>query len=118
VRTVARQLRENERKVGVVKLWLYRPFPSEELSSVICNLKVLAVFDKAMSFGAPNGPLCSDVASMLQDSDSKPKIFDVICGLGGRDVSPEDVQRVFNESDQIVRTGVVRDRLRFLGVRE
>jgi pyruvate ferredoxin oxidoreductase alpha subunit len=117
-RTVARQLREKGKKVGVVKLWLYRPFPSEELLSVICNLKALAVMERAISFGAPYGALCSDVASILQDCEKKPKIFNVICGLGGRDISPKDIQLVFDEADQVARTGIVRDRLKFVGVRE
>jgi len=118
VRSVVRQLREKGRKVGAVKLWLYRPFPSEELVSVICNLKALAVIDRAMSFGAPYGPLCSDVASILQDCESKPKIFNAMCGLGGRDISPDDIRIMFDEADQIARTGVVRDRIEFVGVRE
>lgn len=117
-RTVARQLREKGRKVGVVKLWLYRPFPQEELISVICNLKALAVVERAISFGAPYGALCSDVASILQDCEGRPKIFDVVCGLGGRDISPEDIRRVFDEADQVAKTGIVRDRLKFIGVRE
>jgi pyruvate ferredoxin oxidoreductase alpha subunit len=118
VRSVVRQLREEGRKVGAVKLWLYRPFPSEELTSVICNLKALAVIDRAMSFGAPYGPLCSDVASILQDCKSKPKIFNAMCGLGGRDISSDDIRIMFDEADQIARTGVVRDRIKFVGVRE
>ena len=118
VRSVVRQLREKGRKVGAVKLWLYRPFPSEELTSVICNLKALAVIDRAMSFGAPYGPLCSDVASILQDCKSKPKIFNAMCGLGGRDISSDDIRIMFDEADQIARTGVVRDRIEFVGVRE
>ncbi len=118
VRTVVRELRGKGKKVGAVKLWLYRPFPSEELLSVICNLKALAVVERAISFGAPYGALASDVACVLQDCKTKPKIFDVICGLGGRDISPQDIRMVFDEADQVARTGIVRDRVKFLGVRE
>ncbi len=118
VRTVVRELRGKGKKVGAVKLWLYRPFPIEELKSVICNLKALAVVERAISFGAPCGALASDVASILQDCEKKPKILDAICGLGGRDIATQDIRLVFDEVDQVARTGIVRDRVKFVGVRE
>jgi pyruvate ferredoxin oxidoreductase alpha subunit len=118
VRTVVRELRGKGKKVGGIKLWLYRPFPSEELVSVVCKLKALAVVERALSFGAPYGALGSDVASILQDCEAKPKIVDNICGLGGRDISPQDIRIIFEEAEQIARTGIVRDRVKFVGVRE
>jgi len=117
VRSVVRQLREDGRRVGVIKPWLYRPFPSEEIGSLLGDLRVLAVLDRAISFGAVFSPVCSDVASTLQDLEKRPKIFNVVCGLGGRDISPKDVRLIFEEADQIARTGAVRDRLMFVGVR-
>jgi len=117
-REVARKLRAQGEKVGVVKLWLYRPFPTEEVSAVLRKVKAIAVFDRAISFGAPYSALCSDVASALHTVKESPKIFNVIYGLGGRDIKPSDIELVFSEALETAKTGVVKEKTMFLGVRE
>jgi len=117
-REVARKLRAQGKKVGVVKLWLYRPFPTEEVNAVLKPVKALAVLDKAVSFGAPYGALCSDVVSALHTLTERPKIFNVVYGLGGRDIQPSDIEFVFNEALETAKTGIVKQEAIFLGVRE
>jgi len=117
-RQVARKLRAQGKKVGVVKLWLYRPFPTEEIRAAAKNVEALAVFDRAVSFGAPYGALCSDVVSALHTVEESPKIFNVIYGLGGRDIQPSDIELVFNEVLKTAQTGIVKEPTMFLGVRE
>ena len=117
-RQVARKLRSKGKKVGVLKLWLYRPFPTDEVNAALKNVKALAVFDKAISFGAPYGALCSDVISSLHAVKERPKIFNVIFGLGGRDIQPSDIEHVFNQALETAKTGVVKESTMFLGVRE
>ncbi len=117
-REVARKLRAHGKKVGVVKIWLYRPFPIDEVRAVLKNVKALAVFDKAISFGAQYGAVCSDVVSALHTAEKRPKIFNVIFGLGGRDIKPSDIEHVFNEALQTAKSGVIRQETLFLGVRE
>jgi pyruvate ferredoxin oxidoreductase alpha subunit len=117
-REVARKLRAQGKKVGVVKLWLYRPFPTEEINAALRHVKALAVFDRAISFGAPYGALCSDVVSALHTLEESPRIFNVIYGLGGRDIRPSDIKFAFNEALETARTGVVKEKTMFLGVRE
>ncbi len=117
-REVARSLRAQGKKVGVVKLWLYRPFPKDEVSAALKHVKALAVFDRAISFGAPYGALCSDMVSALHTLREGPKIFNVIYGLGGRDIKPSDIELVFNEALETAETGVVKEPTMFLEVRE
>jgi pyruvate/2-oxoacid:ferredoxin oxidoreductase alpha subunit len=47
-----------------------------------------------------------------------PKIFNVIFGLGGRDIQPSDIESVFNEALETAKTGTVKEETMFLGVRE
>jgi pyruvate ferredoxin oxidoreductase alpha subunit len=115
-REVARKLRAQGKKVGVVKPWLYRPFPIKEIKAVSKHLKALAVFDRAISFGAPYGALCSDVISTLNSLKDSPRIFNVIYGLGGRDIQPLDIELVFNEALETAKTGVVKEAVKFLEV--
>jgi len=117
-RAVAHKLREQGEKVGVVKLWLYRPFPTEDVVAALRRLKALAVLDRAVSFGAPYGALCSDVVSALHTQQEKPQVFNVVYGLGGRDIEPSDVELVFEEALKTAETGVVKEPVMFLGVRE
>lgn len=117
-RTVARKMRKEGKKVGLIKLWLYRPFPAEELVSIIGNLKALAIMDMSISFGAPFGALCSDVASVLQIKGSDLKIFNIIYGIGGRDISPTEIEGIFDEALEVAKTGVVKEHVKFVGVRE
>ncbi|MFH0749030.1 MAG: pyruvate ferredoxin oxidoreductase [Candidatus Bathyarchaeota archaeon] len=118
VRSVVRQMRKEGKKVGLIKLWLYRPFPAAEIVAVTKKLKTLAIIDRTVSFGAPAGPLCSDVAMSLKQSDSQLKIFDAICGVGGRDISSVEVEKIFNEAFKITQTGIVKENVVFVGVRE
>ncbi|MEM2107012.1 MAG: pyruvate ferredoxin oxidoreductase, partial [Candidatus Bathyarchaeia archaeon] len=118
VRSVAKDLRAKGKKVGLIKLWTYRPFPTEEFLSTIKDLKALAVMDRAISFGAPYGALCSDVSSALQNTGMDIKVMNMIYGLGGRDTPPSTVREVFDEALRTAKTGRVKERIRFLDVRE
>lgn len=115
---VARKLRAQGKKVGVIKLWLYRPFPTAELNTALRNVKALAVFDRAISFGAPYGALCSDVISATYTLEASPKVFNVIYGLGGRDIQPSEIELVFNQALETAETGIIKEKTMFLGVRE
>jgi len=117
-REVAYKLRGQGKKVGVVKIWLYRPFPIDEVRAALKNVKALAVFDKAISFGAQYGAVCADVVSALHTAEKRPEIFNVVFGLGGRDIKPSDIESVFNEALETAKTGVVKQETMFLGVRE
>jgi len=117
-REVARKLRAEGKKAGVIKLWLYRPFPIEAVGAAARRVKALAVLDRAVSFGAPYGSLCSDVVSTVHAFEEQPKVFDVIYGLGGRDIQPSDIEFVFSRALETAKTGVAEEKTLFLGVRE
>ncbi|MEM2904236.1 MAG: pyruvate ferredoxin oxidoreductase [Candidatus Bathyarchaeia archaeon] len=115
-RTVAEKLRGEGKKVGVIKLWVYRPFPTDQLAEAVRGLKALAVMDRACSFGAPYGPLCADVRSAIQAPNLQ--VFNVVYGLGGRDVGPRELEALFEETLSTARMGRVEKPVRFMGVDE
>jgi len=117
-KAVAKSMRSKGKKVGVIKPWVYRPFPAEQIVKAIGNLKALAVLDRACSIGAPYGPLCSDIIATLYREGIKLGVFNVIYGLGGRDMTPFNTETVFNETLEVAKTGVVKEPLKFVGVRE
>lgn len=117
-KAIAEQMRKEGEKVGVVKIRLYRPFPAEEFRNAVKHLKALAVLDRACSPGAPAAPLCSDVKTALYETENKPKVFNVIYGLGGRDITPVDIEKIFNIALKTAETGIVEQPVMFVGVRE
>ncbi len=117
-RYVARKLRAKGEKVGVISLTLYRPFPVKELLETIKGLKALAIMDRSYSFGSPGAQLFMDVAAALVNVKEKPLIFNVIYGLGGRDLMPDHVVKVFEMAKQVAKEGEVKEPQVWIGVRE
>lgn len=117
-RTVASKLRTQGKKVGVIKVSQYRPFPAEELANLLSKLKCVGVIDRAVSFGAPYGALCSDVASTKILTGLDTKLFNVICGLGGRDVRPIDIEGMFDAALRYSKGDPIKVPVSFVGVRE
>jgi pyruvate ferredoxin oxidoreductase alpha subunit len=120
-RTVARALRAKGVKVGILKPRVFRPFPGEQIAEAVQNCKAVAVLDRAVSFGAPDGwgPLFGEVtASLYTYGVSGVPTIDYIFGLGGRDLLPPHVESVFDDLKAVVASGERGDMVRYLGVRD
>lgn len=111
-------LRAKGVKAGLIKIRVYRPFPVEELAAALSKVKAIAVMDKADSFNAAGGPLFTDITSALYGRADGIKVINYIYGLGGRDVKTDDLALVFDELQEIVKTGKVKSVYNYLGVRE
>lgn len=118
VKSVAKDLRAKGKKVGLVKLWLYRPFPAKEVADAIAKSKVVVVFDRALSFGAPYGALCQDIISTMYASKTRPLIMNVVYGLGGRDITPSEIASVYEDALSAAKTGALKEPVKLVGVRE
>lgn len=84
-------LRKEGVKTGVIGLNLFRPFPARELAEATKNAKLLAVFEKGISYGY-EGVLCSELkAALFSFNGHRPRVFNYIVGLGGKDLNPNDL---------------------------
>jgi pyruvate ferredoxin oxidoreductase alpha subunit len=113
-----RQLREAGKKVGLIKVRVFRPFPMEELAQAMGGLKALAVMDRAESFSACGGPLFAEVRSALYDLENRPKAVNYVYGLGGRDITVDDFTMIFSRLAEIAETGNPGEIYRHIGQRE
>jgi pyruvate ferredoxin oxidoreductase alpha subunit len=104
-KVVADVLREKGEKVGVIRLKMFRPFPTKELAKAIGNAKAVAVFEKAMSFGAATNPLALEVKTALYASESRPMVANFVVGLGGRDVPPTTFVEGFEMTKEYLKKG-------------
>jgi len=86
----------DEMGVGLIKIKSYRPFPAEELKKICEGLDSVGVIDKNISMGA-NGALYDDVRSALYDLKDKPVTSGFIAGIGGRDITLDDMKSVLKK---------------------
>jgi pyruvate ferredoxin oxidoreductase alpha subunit len=111
------KMREEGEDIGLIRLRLWRPFPFEELRQAVSGAETLIVVDRALSFGGPGGPVCSEIKSALYNQDKKPKIVNFVAGLGGRDITVEGFETIVHRGKEIARTGSDQEYETF-GVRE
>jgi pyruvate ferredoxin oxidoreductase alpha subunit len=91
------KMRKDGKKVGLLKIKLFRPFPYREIKEALENVKAVATCDRAMSFGA-YPPIYSDIVnSLCQISNTDRQIQPYVYGLGGRDIFQSDVKKVFDD---------------------
>ena len=105
-RLVVDRLRAEGKKVGLIRLRFMRPFPKEELLKAVTGLKALGVFDRSVAFNS-FGPVFTEVRNALYGSQLP--ITDHIAGLGGRDLTPEVLVKVFQAVEDSVDKTPDRD---------
>jgi len=93
---VADEFREEGVKAGVLRLRYMRPFPNDEIAYIVRNSKAIAVLEKDISFGN-EGTVYTNVNSALQKAGLVLPSLNFIGGLGGRDISEEDIIKIFSE---------------------
>ncbi|HJM36568.1 MAG: pyruvate ferredoxin oxidoreductase [Dehalococcoidales bacterium] len=111
------ELRTAGKKVGLIRLRLWRPFPFEEVRQAVSNADILIVLDRAISIGGSGGPVCSLIKLALYHEEKKPRVASIIGGLGGRDISVTDFEELINRGIEIAKKGR-QDEIELFGVRE
>ena len=81
----ARELLDDDEPLLVARVHAYRPFPGAELAAALGSVSHVCVIDRAPAFGTI-GPLGEDVRAYGIPAT------DVLCGLGGSDVTPDTLR--------------------------
>jgi len=82
------------KKVGLIRLRVFRPFPREELISISKELETIAVVDRCMCRGTGEGPIYTDLRSTLYGLDDSPLLTGYVAGLHGVGVTKEDFKGI------------------------
>jgi pyruvate ferredoxin oxidoreductase alpha subunit len=114
---VVDKLRKEGIKAGLLRPRFFRPFPKERIVKALSHLEAVAVLDRSDSFSAQGGPLFSEIKAALYESKNRPPVANYIFGLGGRDIFPEDIEKVYKDLEGIKKTGKVKSLVNYLGVR-
>lgn len=96
---VCDNLRENGKKVGVVRIRYMRPFPNEEIVAALKNARAVSVLEKDISFGN-EGTVFTNVASALAKANVNVELKNFIGGLGGKDITYSDVENIFTSLEK------------------
>ncbi len=106
------------KKVGLLKIRVFRPFPEEELAQALKDKKAVAVLDRSEMFSATGGPLGTEVRSALYGAKSKAEVVNYFYGLGGRDITVEDFEEVYTKLEKLAQTHKAEDMYAYIGLRE
>ncbi|MGZ6139991.1 MAG: hypothetical protein ACXWLA_04915, partial [Myxococcaceae bacterium] len=119
VRVAIRQMRQEGKKVGFVRMRWFRPFAAEELAATLGRFKAVGVLDRDFSLGSPyrSGVLATEVRAAMYPSPKRPPILGFICGLGGREVTVPAV-REMTESVYLAAEGKTQPGTKWIGLRE
>ena len=93
-------MRDQGKKVGLVKVRTYRPFPGDELVEVLKGAKVAVVLDRNTV-----SAVYHDLRSALFSSASPPHVIGRTVGLGGRDVTYYDIMYMVEEGFRALDRG-------------
>ncbi len=120
VKVAVRKMRQQGQKVGFVRVRWFRPFPVIELQDALKGVKAVGVIDRDYGFGSGfhSGVLANELRAALYPTENRPKVASFIAGLGGREVSADNVIEIAGLTRDAAK-GKLDDQDTFwIGVRE
>ena len=109
-RTVVDARRERGERVGLLKVKMFRPFPTARLRAALTGVGRVVVLDRNLSPGH-GGIFAEELRSALYDlpPDRRPHVDGYVIGLGGRDVTPQVVAECLDGCAPVAATGARED---------
>ncbi|RLG41583.1 MAG: pyruvate ferredoxin oxidoreductase [Thermoproteota archaeon] len=98
------EMRKNGKKVGLLKIRLYRPFPSNTIIRELKGRKGAIVLDRSISFGL-SGPISEDVRAVLHSFNIDTPVVAYVTGLGGRDITYADIENMVSRGISLIEEG-------------
>jgi len=107
-RDVIDMMQEDGKRIGLVKLRGFRPFPSEEFREIAKKYNAVAVVDRNTSYGSAGGGIVSmELARALYPMDDRPLLLNFHVGLGGSDVTLRQIEYMADKTLEAVARGSV-----------
>jgi len=115
IKDVVDQLRDEGKKIGVLKIRTFRPFPKEAIYDALKDMKNVVVIEKDISLGL-GGMLSNELKAAFYRQPKQPKISGFVAGLGGRDVPQQSIRETIEKGiSEIVDIGWVDLREEIIG---
>ena len=110
-------LRDKGKKVGVIKLRVFRPFPADELANALSHCKAVAIMDRTESYNGCGGPLGAEVVAALYRKKVFIETVNYVYGLAGRDFTVDDVYAIFDEIKDVADGVIEAPNHKYIGLR-
>lgn len=101
------EMREHGIKVGMVRIRVLRPFPVEEVKALLSGVKAIGTIDRNVSFAAGYGTSYLELLTAFGGKPMPPMI-DFIGGLGGSDVTLEQIKQAIVLTQYVANGGEYR----------
>ncbi len=111
------KMRSEGHSVGQLSIRLWRPFPFQAFREAVREAEVLVVVDRAVSYGGPGGPYCSEVRNALYHQEHRPAVAGFVAGLGGRDITVAEFEAMVKRGEEQAVKGMDQE-FEIFGVRE
>ena len=96
-RIVVRELQEKGVKIGLLKIRMFRPFPTEDACKALRGVKKAVVIDRNISFGKC-GIFADELRGAMADKADMPTVYGYVTGLGGRDITPALLHEIVQDA--------------------
>ena len=94
------EMRQRGKKVGLVRMRLFRPFPKVHCLNALRNARKIAVIDRNLTPGQ-EGIFCEELKSALYSASTRIPVFGFVMGLGGTNVSPRHIQEALEMAERM-----------------
>jgi len=111
------ELRAQGKKVGLIKLRSFRPFPAEEIAALNDMVSMLGVFDKSYTMGQ-GGAFFQEIRNALYSEGENIPVKNYIGGLGGRDVTKRNLIWIYEDLLKLNREGKVDRLMEWVGLKD
>ena len=105
------------KKVGLIKIRVFRPFPEEEIAQALSKVKAVAIMDRSEMFSATSGPLGAEVRAAMYQFHCKALTVNYFYGIGGRDITVSDFEKVYDNLETMDKTQTVIGMYEYIGLR-
>ena len=120
VKVAVRKMREQGKKVGFVRVRWFRPFPTPELQDALGGVDAVGVIDRDYGFGSAfhSGVLANELRAALYPLETRPNVVSFVAGLGGREVSIDNVIEIAGMTFDAANDGLDDQDTHWIGLRE
>jgi pyruvate ferredoxin oxidoreductase alpha subunit len=91
-RWAASEMRKKDKKIGVLNLRSFRPFPEKEIAEAAGRAGIVVVLDRDIGYGT-SGMVYQDVVRALYALEGRPRAINCVIGTGGKDITPATIER-------------------------
>lgn len=112
------RLRKAGKKVGLLKVRVFRPFPGKEMAKALRKCKAVGIFDRCEGYNAVGGPLAAELEAAMFRNKNQCEVINYVYGLSGRDLTVEHVTQVYAELGEAAEHGVKDEKYRYINLRE